>query len=381
MLYTAPELLPLEHEVLGQIGEIRKNLKYALGTPAKWYGSLRRSTFARAIRGSNSIEGFNVSAEDALAAVAGVEPTDAEAETWHAIKGYRDAMTYILQLAHDPHFSYDESLFRGLHFIMLSYDLLKNPGRWRPGPISVIDEAKRERVYEAPDAEIVPGLVKELTAWLQSGNNHVPAMVRAAMAHLNLTMIHPFSDGNGRMARCLQTLVLAREGILEPEFCSIEEYLGRNTPTYYQVLAEVGQGAWHPENDARQWIRFSLTAHYRQATSLLRRSKETARVWDQLEVEVKRRGLPERMILALADAAFGYRVKNSTYRAAAEVSENVASRDFKDLTEQGLLVSSGEKRGRYYEATQFVKLIRQNSREPKSTIDPFSVETLPLPGM
>lgn len=381
MLYTVQELLPLEHEVLGQIGEIRKNLKYALGAPAKWYGSLRRSTFARAIRGSNSIEGFNVSAEDALAAVAGVEPTDAEAETWHAIKGYRNAMTYILQLAHDPHFSYDESLFRGLHFIMLSYDLTKNPGRWRPGPISVIDETKRERVYEGPDAEIIPGLVKELTSWLQSGNNHVPAMVRAAMAHLNLTMIHPFSDGNGRMARCLQTLVLAREGILEPEFCSIEEYLGRNTPTYYQVLAEVGQGSWHPENDARRWIRFSLTAHYRQATSLLRRSKETARVWGQLEVEVKRRGLPERMILALADAAFGYRVKNATYRAAAEVSENVASRDLKDLTVQGLLIPSGEKRGRYYEATQFVKLIRQNSREPKSTIDPFSIETLPLPGI
>src|SRR6267143_1167825 len=236
MLYTTPELLPLEHDVLGQIGEIRQSLKYALGAPAKWHGSLRRSTFARNIRGSNSIEGFNVSAEDALAAVAGVEPTDAEAETWHAIKGYRDAMTYILQLAHDPHFTYDESLFRGLHFIMLSYDLTKNPGRWRPGPISVIDEAKRERAYEGPDAEMVPKLVKELTSWLQGGNNHIPAMVRAAMTHLNLTMIHPFSDGNGRMARCLQTLVLAREGILEPEFCSIEEYLGRNTPMYYQVL-------------------------------------------------------------------------------------------------------------------------------------------------
>jgi len=41
------------------------------------------------------------------------------------------------------------------------------------------------------------------------------------MAHLNLVMIHPFSDGNGRMARCLQTLVLGREGILEPEFSSL----------------------------------------------------------------------------------------------------------------------------------------------------------------
>jgi len=62
------------------------------------------------------------------------------------------------------------------------------------------------------------------------------------MAHLNLTMIHPFSDGNGRMARCLQSLVLARGGKLSPEFLSIEEYLGRNTPSYYQVLSAVAQG-------------------------------------------------------------------------------------------------------------------------------------------
>ena len=63
-------------------------------------------------------------------------------------------------------------------------------------------------------------------------------LVAAAMAHLNLVLVHPFSDGNGRMARCLQTFVLARDGLLAPEFSSIEEYLGRNTSAYYAVLAE-----------------------------------------------------------------------------------------------------------------------------------------------
>lgn len=57
--------------------------------------------------------------------------------------------------------------------------------------------------------------------------------IQAGMAHLNLVMIHPFRDGNGRMARCLQSLVLARGGILDPVFISIEEYLGRNTQRYY----------------------------------------------------------------------------------------------------------------------------------------------------
>ncbi|GAB2822248.1 hypothetical protein GCM10027022_10850 [Alpinimonas psychrophila] len=66
--------------------------------------------------------------------------------------------------------------------------------------------------------------------------------VPALMAHLNLVMIHPFRDGNGRMARCLQSLILAAEGVLSPVFMSVEEYLGNNTQDYYRMLAEVCGG-------------------------------------------------------------------------------------------------------------------------------------------
>ena len=62
-------------------------------------------------------------------------------------------------------------------------------------------------------------------------------------------------------------------------FSSVEEYLGRNTQDYYDVLAEVGQAAWHPQNDARPWIRFMLTAHYRQAKTHLRRIEEIERLY------------------------------------------------------------------------------------------------------
>ena len=109
------------------------------------------------------------------------------------------------------------------------------------------NEATGDVVYEGPDVELVPGRVGELVASVKL-EDETPPLVRAATAHLNLTLIHPFSDGNGRMARCIQTLVLAREAILEPPFASIEEYLGANTPAYYDVLARVGGGAWHPEN-------------------------------------------------------------------------------------------------------------------------------------
>jgi Fic family protein len=207
-------------------------------------------------------------------------------------------------------------------------------------------------------------------------------MTRAAMGHLNLVMIHPFSDGNGRMARALQTLVLAREGILAPQFCSIEEYLGRNTPDYYAVLGEVGAGSWHPERDARPWIRFCLTAHYRQAMTLLRRTRETERMWAELEREVTRRQLPERVIFALADATTGLAVRSSTYRSAAEVSAQVASRDLKLLVDQKLLLPHGEKRGRSYVASERLREIRGRTREARIELkDPFQDEGPYLPGL
>jgi Fic family protein len=199
-----------------------------------------------------------------------------------------------------------------------------------------------------------------------------PFMVRAAMSHLNLVMIHPFSDGNGRMARCLQTLVLAREGIIDPWFSSIEEYLGRNTQAYYGVLAAVGKGAWSPRNDARPWLHFCLTAHYRQAKTLLKRSKEMRRIWDELEQQVRKLGLPERVQLALSDATLGFRVRNATYRSAAEISESLASRDLKLLVDHGFLKPDGEKRGRAYVASPILKAIRERTREPRVPDDPIA---------
>ena len=265
--------------------------------------------------------------------------------------------------------------------MMLSYDLTKNPGRWRPGSIFVRNEPSGQIVFEGPPAEAVPQLMAELTASLRLGAE-VPPMVRAAMAHLNLVMIHPFSDGNGRMGRALQTLILAREGILARQFCSIEEYLGRNTQSYYDVLAEVGQGSWGPERDAVSWVRYCLKAHFYQASTFLRRTRELQKLWDALEVEIQGRRLPERVIFALADAAMGLRVRSSTYRAAVkEISAQIASRDLKLLVDERLLMPEGERRGRVYTASPIVKSIRERTRESRLIEDPFipSQAVVPFP--
>ncbi|MGH9224452.1 MAG: Fic family protein [Acidimicrobiales bacterium] len=368
-----------DREVVGLIDELRERLRWQVTEPRRWVGSLRRLTIARAVQGSNSIEGYDAALDDVVAALEGEEPLDASVETRMALEGYRDAMTYVLQLAREPSVRVDESLIKSLHFMMLKHDLRRNPGRWRPGFVYVRREPDGEIVYEGPDAELVPALVDELLDDLREDGG--PVLVRGAMAHLNLVMIHPFSDGNGRMARCLQTLVLAREKILPPEFNSIEEYLGRNAQSYYEVLADVGQGSWRPQDDAHPWIRYCLTAHYRQAHTLLRRVLESEQLWDALTRLVQRRNAPGRSVGALFEAALGFRVRNATYRAVVEssegdpISEQTASRDLKALVEAGLLTSIGEKRGRVYVATGDVRneqaAIRAR-RAPRQADDPYA---------
>jgi len=379
MLFRCPHQIgTAEHDAIDGVEEIRRNLGYALTVPARWYGVLRRATFARSIRGSNSIEGIVVSQEDAVAAIENEEPMDADAETWRAIKGYRDAMTFVLQLAKDQQFTLSEGFIRSLHFMITQYDLKKNPGRWRPGPIYVRNEERQEIVYEGPDFELVPGLMAELIEYLNTRTSEHP-LIRAATAHFNLAKIHPFSDGNGRMARCLHTLVLAREGILEPVFSSIEEYLGRNTMEYYRVLEAVGDKKWNPPADCSPWINYVLLAHYRQAETYLRRIRETRRVWDELEELIKSHKLPERIIMALSDATFGYKVRNATYRAAAEIGRiQIASRDLNQAAVAGLIQPHGAGRGRYYTATDVLRAIRERARETEQRQEPEVISQLGL---
>ncbi len=184
------------------------------------------------------------------------------------------------------------------------------------------------------------------------------------------------------MARALQTLVLAREHIMAPVFSSIEEYLGRNTDAYYDVLGEVGQGRWNPDHDARPWIRYCLTAHYYQARTQLRRIRETEQLYAACAALAEQHGLPERATGALVEAAYGFRLTNASYRKIVEVTagETVSpltvSRDLKAMVVAKLVQPIGRTRGRYYVAEPILREQRariQADRAPEEASNPFEI--------
>jgi Fic family protein len=377
MIFQTPPISFEEVAALQKIEELRRQLRFRVAQPRRWVGLVRRVLGARAIQGSNSIEGYDVSVEDALAAIGGEQPTDAREEDWNAVSGYRRAMTYVLQLAQDEHFEYTPQILRSLHFMMTEYTLDASPGLWRPGPIWIRNDATGDIVYEGPPADELPELVQELASDISS-DGETPVMVKAAMAHLNLVMIHPFRDGNGRMSRCLQTLVLARDQILAPQFSSIEEYLGRNTQSYYKVLQEVGAESWHPEGDARPWVRYCLEAHFVQASSVLRRVKESEEIWTRLEAICTEKRLPQRMLSALFEATVGMRVRNASYRAALkmldeEIANQGATDDLRAMVNAGLLERFGARRGTYYQAADPLRVIWEDVRKSRKPINASSL--------
>lgn len=380
-VYATPKLSAEDLDVLEIIADAREQLRlYVNPEPRRWSGTLRRMAFARAVQGSNSIEGYDASLDDVLAAVDSEPTLSTGEETRLALDGYRDAMTYVLQVAQDASATVDEGLLKSLHFMMLKHRLDKSPGRWRQGPIFVVREQTGEQVYEGPESDRIPGLIAEMITELEASD--APVLVRAAMAHLNLVMIHPFRDGNGRMARAVQTLVLAREQIIAPVFSSIEEYLGRNTQDYYAILASTGQGAWSPQNDARPWLRFCLRAHFFQLRTQLRRIEETERLYHACGELASRARLPERAVGGLVEAALGFRLTQASYRATVEItageeiSRLTASRDLRAMVDAHLLRPVGQTRGRYYLAEPIIEAEReriQATRVPRETSDPFDL--------
>ena len=377
-LLSPPTLSDADLAVIAMVEDLRATLDAELRSPRRWTGDLRRMTLARAVQGSSSIEGYNATLDDVAAIVDGQPAFDADDETQAALRGYRDAMSYVLQVATDNG-TIDATLIKALHFMMMAREPQKDPGRWRSGEVFVHRDLDGARVYTGPDAEVVPKLVESM---IQETNESVEhALINAAMVHLNFVMIHPFRDGNGRMARVLQTLVLARKQIHSPVLVSIEEYLGHNTQAYYDVLAEVGRGARRPDADTRPWIRFVLTAHYRQAKTHAQRSLDTTKLWSGCSQLVEQAGITERSTAGLVEVAHGFRLRNSGYRKAVEysfgeeISELTASRDLKAMVDASLLVPVGERRGRHYIAAPQVAAIQaaiRAARPPEAHYDPYS---------
>jgi Fic family protein len=353
MIYATPPIDATLRQQLDELAELRAALGSEVKTPSRWMGRLRREVRASSIESSTSIEGFSVSPEEALELIDGRDVSDRDGENRQAVACYARAMDRVGTMAVDPSFRWADRVILDLHFDVCYFQRDKNPGLWRTGPIGVT-AADGSLEYLGPDAGRVAALMDEVIAWLAEGDLEADVVVRAAMAHLHVTSVHPFRDGNGRIARIVQSLLLARAGLTTPEFFSIEEYLSNHTQEYYAALRDVQAGGYQPDRDASGWVSFCVQAHLAQARRRLAQIEAAATRWSALEELVEARSWPDRLAIALEQSLRGG-TDRGKYAQEADVSQATASADFRRLLDAGLVTQRGRGRNTRYLASEMLR--------------------------
>ncbi len=351
-IYATPPKSPALLRRLDELDELRRYLAHQLGVSAQpWTGALRRLAAAEVTVGSTSIEGYGASLEDTVEILARRHPSGASDETQRIIAAYAQAMDRVAVLADDHRFQWSSQTMLDLHFLVCHPQPQAGPGRLRDGPVMVTRGLGRDP-YRPPPASDIPALVNEVANWLDAGDLSRHPVVRAAMAHLNLVSIHPFRDGNGRVARIVQSLVLAKEGLLRPELVSIEPFLGRHTREYYAVLEEVQGLTFDPHRDASAWVEFCIEAHVFEATERRRWLEIAYARHDFCEQLAREQAYPERFVIALDQALLGLPVTNAGYRREADIASPTATQDLQRLGRDGWLDQEGGGRSVRYVASR-----------------------------
>lgn len=339
---------------LAAFDHLCEQLDVHAGGAGRWLGNLRRQWRAASAESSIEIEGFRVPSGERLAIASGTEPAEPTDEDRMALACYARAIDHVGIMAADEAFEWVDRAVLDLHFDACYFQKGKDPGQYRKKGIEVTSPEGGPPAYVGPPAEEVRPLMGEVIQWLGAGDLDVHLVIRAAMAHLHVVSVHPFRDGNGRISRIVQSLVLALGGFLAPEFVSIEEYLGKHTAQYYSALQEVQGGSYQPQRDATPFVRLCVEAHVVQGRQRLFQLDQAAERWSYLEALVERRSWPDRLVIALEQSLFDG-TDRARYSAEADVSAPTASNDLRRLLDAELIAQQGRGPTTRYVASERLK--------------------------
>ena len=219
----------------------------------------------------------------------------------------------------------------------------------REGPMQVVSRhGSLERIhYIAPPAA---SLKKELTGFLKwLGWNEEPPLIAVALAHLRFLTLHPFEDGNGRIARALTEYLLARAEKSELRFYSISARIQKEKDAYYDELEHAQRGG----TEVTRWIAYFLGLYLRSleaAQVSLKQILAKAEFWREHAGEELCEHQRE-MLNRLLDG-FNGNLTSSKWAKICKVSQDTASREIKDLMCRGILRQEGLGRSTHYEISQ-----------------------------
>ncbi len=323
--YTITEkILELIVSISEKIGEINANHLYKPAT------ELRKKNRIKTIQSSLEIEGNTLTEEQITALLENkrvIAPQKDILEVQNAIKVYEQLNTF------NP---YQLKNLEKAHSVLMN-GLIDNAGKLRTTNVGIVKGSKVEHI--SPNGTMVNGLMKNLFEYLKKDKDLT--LIKSCVFHYELEFIHPFVDGNGRMGRLWQTLILMQQYPVF-EYLPIESLIKQRQSEYYSKLSESDK-----KGNSTPFIEFMLGVVSDSLDGLLQSQNKTLNTQDRILLFKEKTGKNK-----FSRKDYLQNFKN--------ISAPTASRDLKWAAEQGILSKLGEQRLTEYQFRACLKIKCEN---------------------
>lgn len=305
------EILKFISSISEKIGEV--NAKFLI----KSNPTLRKQNQIKTIHSSLSIEGNTLTEEQITAILENervVGPEKDILEVLNALEVYKN----INKLKPD-----NEKDFLNAHKLLLQ-KLIQNPGKYRNQGVGIVKGSKVEHI--APPFENIPYLMKDLFKYLKDKSELT--LIKSCVFHYEMEFIHPFLDGNGRMGRLWQTLILMQDYPIF-EFLPFETLISKNQEEYYKALSQSDK-----EGKSTKFIEYMLKVIDNSLSELLENSRKKLSDEDRMQI-----------FLEQNENEF---TRKDYLNYFKDISSATASRDLKNAVENNLTIKNGDKKTTTY---------------------------------
>ena len=338
--WNEARLLPLLTKVRHQQGRLLGQME-GLGFHLR--GEANLESLTKEVIGSSAIEGEKLNAEEVRSSIArrlgiahaGTTPASRHVEgvvemMIDATRKYEEALTA------ERLCSWHAALFPSGRSGMQRITV----GAWRTGeagPMQVVSGPMgRERVhFEAPEASLLDAEISRFLEWFE-GTGLVDPVIKAAVAHFWFVTIHPFEDGNGRIARAIADMALARADGVAERFYSMSSQIERERKQYYDSLESSQRGGM----DITLWLEWFLGCLDRaleNAQENLKAILHKARIWEWINQDGPVNERQHAVINRLLDGFEG-KLSSSKYAKLGKCSPDTALRDINELVARDILI-------------------------------------------
>ncbi len=337
-----PEFTWNDKKIIVNLGKVRHLQGKILGQMSALGFSIKEdtilSTLTLDVLKSSEIEGEFLNQEQVRSSIArrlgleyaGIVHADRKVEG--VVEMMLDAtQRYNKVLDHERIFGWHASLFptgwSGMHKI--------DTGCYRDGEMQIVSGpmGKEKIHFQAPSAKVIKREMNVFLDWFNTKTD-IDGVLKAAIAHFWFIIIHPFDDGNGRIARAISDMLLARSEESPQRFYSLSNQILIEKKKYYEILQQVQ----HSSGDITDWLDWFLNCLHRaleDTEETLKRVLIKADFWDKhKETTLNSR---QRLMLNKLFDGFDGKLKSSKWAKITKCSADTALRDIKDLIEKGIL--------------------------------------------